>query len=379
MIKALGTLFALKLSRLNRVGLGILISVIGAGAEPYLAVRTGFKCSQCHVNRIGGGERTEYGSAYTQYKLLMTQTEELMQIQGGQTSFNPKLNNSITVGANFRVEETGTQKYTYRDTGTHIAPANNALGIKEANVYLNFELVKNRLNLYVDQNMAGAGAREIWMMARNFPLNGYVKVGQALLPYGLRLMDDQAFIRSKTDYTYNNPAIGAEIGIEPGPLSLTANLTNTRFSSVGSVVYRNFRVGGSFGTSVKDAMSARTTFDQAYGPFVGFNFGRITFMSEVDFIRLPSDSIHDIHQVAQFYEVDALPIQGVNVKATYEYFDKNTDIANKYDGQERWTFGIEPFVSRFLQVGVYYRMNKWIPQNTAENQDQIIGRAHVFF
>ncbi len=379
MIKALGTLFALKLSRLNRVGLGILISVIGAGAEPYLAVRTGFKCSQCHVNRIGGGERTEYGSAYTQYKLLMTQTEELMQIQGGQTSFNPKLNNSITVGANFRVEETGTQKYTYRDTGTHIAPANNALGIKEANVYLNFELVKNRLNLYVDQNMAGAGAREIWMMARNFPLNGYVKVGQALLPYGLRLMDDQAFIRSKTDYTYNNPAIGAEIGIEPGPLSLTANLTNTRFSSVGSVVYRNFRVGGSFGTSVKDAMSARTTFDQAYGPFVGFNFGRITFMSEVDFIRLPSDSIHDIHQVAQFYEVDALPIQGVNVKATYEYFDKNTDIANKYDGQERWTFGVEPFVSRFLQVGVYYRMNKWIPQNTAENQDQIIGRAHVFF
>lgn len=358
--------------------LGLFVFLGGAWAEPYLAVRTGFKCSQCHVNRIGGGERTEYGSAYTQYKLLMTQTEEFTQA-GAVTSFDPKLNSSITIGANFRAEETMLQKYSYRDTGTHVASTSSQLDIKEGNLYMNIELIKNRLNLYIDQGIApAASGREMWAMVRNLPLNSYVKVGKTLLPYGLRLMDDQAFIRDKTGYTYSNPDLSGEIGLEPGPLSLTANLTNQRFSSVGSIVYRQFRVGGSYGTSIK--APHKYTFD-TYGPFAGFNLGRVTFLGEVDFIEKAAaiDTAANIHQVAQFYEVDFLPIQGFNVKATYEYFDRNTDVGNKYDGQERWTFGVEPFVTRFLQLGVYYRLNAFVPQNLTENQDQIIGRAHVFF
>jgi len=45
----------------------------------------------------------------------------------------------------------------------------------------------------------------------------------------------------------------------------------------------------------------------------------------------------------------------------------------------RWTFGVEPFVTRFLQIGVYYRINRYIPQALTENQDDFIGRVHVFF
>ena len=138
-------------------GFSVLFAAAGINAEPYLAMRTGFKCSQCHVNRIGGGERTEYGSAYTQYKLLMTQTQELMRAQqGGQSSFNPKLNDAVTVGANFRVENVTTGKYSYTDTNNVIstADASNLANIKEGNLYLNVELVKNFLNLYLDQTVA---------------------------------------------------------------------------------------------------------------------------------------------------------------------------------------------------------------------------------
>lgn len=339
-----------------------------AGAEPYMAVRTGFKCSQCHLNQTGGAGRTEYGQAYTAYKLVMNQTQSLVRgsREGGITSFDPKLNDAITVGGNFRTEGTVSQK-----SGN--LPSDRQHNIAEANIYVNVELVKNFLSFYVDQTVAPlTNNREIWMKVSNLPLNSYVKVGRTLLPYGLRLMDDEAFIRANTGYTYGRHDLAGEIGLEPGPLSVVANLTNTHFSSVGSVVFRNFRVGGSYG-AVTDGSKFTT-----YGPFAGASYGPFTLLAEVDFIEAASGD-STIRKVAQFYELNVVPVQGTNVKATYEYFDRNTKIANRRDGQQRITLGAEVFPIQYMQVGLYYRINSFIPQNDGANQDVLIGRAHVFF
>jgi hypothetical protein len=341
--------------------------VAEVSAEPYMAVRTGFKCSQCHLNQTGGAGRTEFGQAYTDYKLVLQQTQAMIRESkdGGLTSFDPKLNDAITVGGNFRTEGNVTQK-----SGS--LPADRQHNIAESNLYFNFELVKNFLSLYVDQNMASGSNREMWMMVRNLPGKSYVKVGRTLLPYGLRIMDDQAFIRNGTNYGYGRHDLAGEVGFEPGPVSVVANLTNTHFSSVGSVVFRNFRVGGSYG-QVTDGSKFTT-----YGPFAGASYGPFTGLAEMDMIEEASGD-STIHKVAQFYELNVVPVQGTNVKATYEYFDRNTKVANRRDGQQRLTLGAEVFPVQHLQLGLYYRFNDFIPQNDLGNQDVLIGRAHVFF
>ena len=50
------------------VGLSML-EPRSAVAEPYIAMRTGYKCSTCHVNKTGGGKRTEFGVIYSQTRL----------------------------------------------------------------------------------------------------------------------------------------------------------------------------------------------------------------------------------------------------------------------------------------------------------------------
>jgi hypothetical protein len=353
--------------------LAVLLFAGTVGAEPYIAVRTGFKCSQCHLNKVGGGGRTEYGQAYTQYKLLMQQTQGYVDSKtgGSLSSFSPKLNDAVTIGANFRMEQSVASSQA-------TLPSEKTLANPEANLYVNVELIKNFLSFYTDQNLTG-GNRETWMMVRNLPLNSYVRVGKTLLPYGIRLVDDDAFIRTNVGYTYGNPDIAGEVGLEPGPFSAIVNATNSRLSGVGSITYRHFRVGGSYRTSLKNAQTQQ--FD-AYGPFVGANYGRITVMAEVDWIDradLRSDTLPNLKQMAHFYEVNFLAMQGLNLKGTYEYFDRNTEVANRRDGQSRITTGVEVFPIQFIQLGLYYRYNKSIPQNDLENQDQIFGRALIFF
>lgn len=58
-------------------------------------------------------------------------------------------------------------------------------------------MVRNRIALYIDQTVGPnrAVARELFALIEKLPWNGYAKVGKLLVPYGLRLKDDEEFIR----------------------------------------------------------------------------------------------------------------------------------------------------------------------------------------
>lgn len=355
-----------------------------AFAEPYIAVRTGFKCSQCHVNKSGGGKRTDFGVVYSQYKLLMKSAIN----ESIPNSFDPYLNSAVSVGANFRIEQTYLRPYTTTpvnptDTLRTVASVWDAGSFKEKNLYVNVDLVKGWLQLYYDKDMGGGAARELWAMT-TLPGNIYAKFGQMLLPYGFRLMDDEAYIRNGTGYTYGTTGMAYEMGFEPGPLSLIVNATQNELATVGSLVFqgwpvlRTVRFGGSHSLQLRKHKKDKKG---SYGVFGGAAIGMFTFLGERDWTKDEGATLtaESIKKIEDYFELAFLPMQGLNFRFVYESLWPNTMVPQAQNGRRRITVGAEPFLTQFLQVGLYYRQNDWIPQATSGNQDEIVGRLHVFF
>lgn len=347
---------------LASVSIGVLSGLVSA--EPYFAVRTGFKCSQCHVNSTGGGKRTDFGNIFSQMMLPKPLGE------GKEVGFDPKLNDAVSIGSNWRVEQVHTMDYKAN-------PSKDGLVIRESNVYVNIDLVKNFLSAYLDETMTPGATNREFFGKINLPFNSYFKAGNMLLPYGFRLIDDNAFVRDKTGYTYNTHDLGYEIGMEPGPVSLIANVTNTQLSTVGSVILPGFsfvnsyRIGGSFASGIKKADRGK---NQNFGVFGGLSAGWITLLAQRDWIKRDP-----IKSIADYAEMDILPLPGMNFKFTFEHYWPNDAIPMAQNAQTRLGAGFEPFIYPYLQLGLYYRKNDWIPQNLGANQDEIIGRFHVFF
>ena len=77
----------------------LLAAAAPVAAEPYLSVRTGLKCSQCHTNVTGGGNRTAFGAIFAQTQLPM---------RPGGTVVGKGLTDFLSVGFDVRFQVSGT-------------------------------------------------------------------------------------------------------------------------------------------------------------------------------------------------------------------------------------------------------------------------------
>jgi hypothetical protein len=345
-----------------------LSAAAGDGAlapEPYLALRTGLKCSACHVNRSGGGGRSAYGNVYGQTQLPMNNS----------TVRNRALNDFLSVGWDLRAVGSGTTTPTVPRT---------AIEVSEANAYFEARLIERVVELYLDETLGPgpAGAREMFALVEGLPLNGYAKAGKFMLPYGFRLQDDAEFIRGETGFTYRTPDQGLELGFEPGALSFFAAVSNgtagaaenndgKQYTSTLAVVQRHFRVGGSASRN-EGAGPARR---DVYGAFGGVGLGPLSLMGEVDRIAEQLPTGGTLRQLAGFVEGDVLAKRGVNLKATYGYFDRNLDVPE--DQRVRLRFGLELFPVGFLRAAAFYTADLWIPQ--AQTPDRVSLELHLHF
>lgn len=351
----------------------ILAAIVAAGSghaapEPYLAVRTGLKCSACHVNRSGGGGRSAYGSVYAQTQLPMRTG----------TVRNRALNDFLGLGWDLRALGSGTVE--------DYAPGSprTAIELSEANAYFEARVIERVLALYLDQTLGPgpASTREALALIEGLPLSGYAKAGKFLLPYGLRLQDDAEFIRAQTGFSYQTPDQGIEVGFEPGALSFFIAMSNgtagapednngKQFTSTLAIVQRRFRLGGSASRNEGGRLARRDVF----GGFAGFAVGPLSVLGEVDQIVERRPSGEDLKQLAGYVEGDFLAAKGVNAKVTYGYFDKNLDVAE--DQRVRLRFGLELFPVGYLRAAAFYTADLWIPQATAP--DRVSLELHLHF
>ena len=122
----------------------IFFVILPAHAEPYLAVQTGFKCGQCHVNPTGGGERNAFGNAFAQTQL------PARRIDTGPDTWTGEVTKFLSLGGDLRFDASYTQ--------IPHSPSVNQFDLEQARVYLDASPIPQRLSVYVDEQVAPGGA-----------------------------------------------------------------------------------------------------------------------------------------------------------------------------------------------------------------------------
>ena len=183
-----------------------------ASAEPYLAVQQGLSCAQCHVNPTGGGLRNAVGNAFAQGVL------PAHHIDTGDTAWSGELNKFIALGGDLRADATWTNP----------SNANTALDTEQARIYLGVSVIPDRMLLYVDEQVAPDAAvnREAWALYWFGAGRWYVRGGRMTLAYGLRLQDQQAFVRQVAGINMDTPDNAMELGYRAGPWEAQFALSN---------------------------------------------------------------------------------------------------------------------------------------------------------
>src|SRR5678815_2138375 len=113
-------------------------------AEPYLAAQMGLKCAQCHVNPTGGGMRSVFGNTFAQTTLAEKRIGSEEDLWTGQVM------KFLAVGGNARAN------YNWEDV-PHQSGTND-FDVEEARAYFDFNVIPNRLSVYVDQRFAPGNA-----------------------------------------------------------------------------------------------------------------------------------------------------------------------------------------------------------------------------
>lgn len=383
-------------------------------AEPYIAVREGMRCSSCHTNVTGGGKRTDLVATHAQE--ILRYPAFLGPLSRPVEAFTGEINPYVALGGNFRTsgalifQSLGANGRVRNDRVFRGRLEQTRLETTQATLYGELRLIPDRVSFYIDQRFQPTvDNREAFALIKGLlPWQGFLKVGRMYLPYGLQLQDDEAFIRggrtrgsssASTGFSFNLQEPGAMIGFEPGKWSLLFAVTDGSAGdrdvrTVGTVyavydevpILRTLMIGGS--ASRVAPPSGETL---VFGFFAGTNLGPVTLLGEADF-RSDKGRATLGKRVGQFLaygEANYLLFGWMNLKAAIDYADSDGQLTRQVgnrtvldtanDAENRVTVGLEPFLNRFLQPRLLYRINNGIRSNPTHNQNVLVLEAHVFF
>lgn len=354
-------------------------------AEPYLMVREGAKCSACHTNQSGGGKRTPFAHIHSKDIL---HDLDLIPIPTGVKAFNGEVSQYLSLGADFRVRD--MLIFGDRPNRSGSVPGNEAfrrkvvsndIRMKEALVYGQVDLWPDILTLYVDEDInGGATNREAFGMIHGvLPWDSYAKAGRFFPTFGLRVQDDDAFVRRRTGFTFQNPDEGVELGIQPGPFSLATSITNgatgdkdVQFTINGYTVIEDVPVVQNVIAGLSYARISNKK--NAIGAYAGAKLWRFTYMAEMDFLDDRAlSSVPKRDQFAAYGELNFLAFDWLNLRGTFDF----VKVANDRD-EVRYAIGAEPFINKYIQPRIQYRINNGPGRNPELNRDELWLEFHFF-
>ena len=341
-----------------------------ASAEPYLAVRAGLACSACHVNPSGGGLRNAVGNAFAQNVIPANALPESLQ------GWTGSLGSMLRLGGDLRTAST--------ETRVDGQPSQRINGTEQARLYADIQLLADHLGVYVDEQLApGKPLREeAYVRLSTQGMGWYAKAGQFYLPFGWRLQDNQAFVRSLSGINMTAPDKGVEIGMEQPNWS--AQLVYSRgpgnrggidgHQVTGQLVW--LQPWGRIGAATAQVTSTAGN-RQSYGLFGGTNTGPVSWLGEVDLVADDGYPEGRRTQLATLLEANWLLRQGHNLKITSEFLDPDRHVANNY--QDRYSLVYEYTPIAFVQLRGGLRLYRGIPQNAFDNRHLAFIELHALF
>lgn len=365
-----------------------------ARAEPYLAVANGFKCSQCHVNPTGGGMRNAYGNIFAQ-TLLPAQ-----HLDTGTDPWTGAINRFLAVGGDLRFDAQRTQVPNTQSI--------NAFDLEQARVYMEASAIPERLEVYVDEQVAPGGSlnREAWVLYWSQNHDWYLKGGQMYLPFGLRLQDQTAFILQTSGINMTTPDQGVEFGwlkghwdaqlaFSNGTAGGAATANGKQSSAQLTWVESWWRLGAA--ANYNDAAQGGSR--SAFALFAGLKTGPIAWLGQAELIddhtgantsgsggtgtsggsgtSGTTTAPGGVKEVATLVEANWLFARGQNLKATAEYLDPNRSVKN--NGQTRYSLVYELTPIQFVQFRAGVRYGDGIPQIATEHTRLYFLELHGFF
>lgn len=361
-----------RISGIVAVIAALLVATV-ARAEPYLAVQSGLKCAQCHVNPTGGGLRTAFGNLWAQSQLAAT------KLGSGTEPWTGQIGQMLSVGGNVRAN--------YSTIRVPNQEATNGFDLQEARLYLDLALIPNRLSVYLDERMGPGNAEELEANVRLWlkPGSIYIKAGQFYLPFGWRLEDDNAYVRQLSGISMQTPDRGIEIGMDRGLWSMQLAVSNgtaggPELDDGKQVTARLEYVPGAWrvGVSAMHNNVPQTVGDRTgIGAFGGYHWRQFSLLGEIDLVKDKGLGANGRDLVASLAEANWRVRQGHNLKLTYEWFDPDRDVGE--DEQARSSLVYEWSPMEYLQARFGFRYFHGIPQSDFQNRRELFLQLHGFF
>ena len=359
-----------------------VIAAPPAFALPRFASRIGAKCESCHVNPSGGGMRQVFGVQYGREALPVPTWSEAL----GLDDFSTKLTDVISIGADFRT------LYFYQqnpDTGSPptSVKASNAFFQMQGNLDLSFHLAR-KVVMYLAKGLYSSDSYndfEIFGLLNILPGNGYVKIGKFIPNYGTKMDDHRIYVRNYTGFSPElaRPELtGVELGILPGPISITGGLFNSvdgfgigtgNDKALLGRVEGMFKVAGDvhlgLGVNAFTKKRADGVRNTLWGGFGSLSYDNLTVLGEADLMEDKSPESKTTGIVTSV-EADYVVTPGLDLKLGYDFYDPDKDL--KTGSKSRYTFGCEFFPIAGVEVRPLYHVVKDEPMDIKNNEFQLM-------